>query len=626
MATYRGSLILSPSVDIRPHLPPVSYLQQGINFQYRNDANIDPTKPNLLELYLLDSKGYPWWDHAPNVYFPVYSRRPVFTQGQSAPTARKNLLFQISTVKAWIEEYNRTIDIYTDELSRIARLEAYYRKAYNVVVRNPSTGVNETWLLRTLYQSYIDAHETDLLRLIAIQYEVEQRLVFFDTNNALPTSILTPEFTNYYTTLNYNLFSYNGQPSPGLTSTIFRSATPQNRPTWHHLTPPETVTGNPFWGTDVSDIRTYNKTNNLILGMTLRTGSSIIGFDDYRYHQFNYYQDIPGRTAGRVIAEYLPNLGMTDIYNDGYRWYQWKESGIGIKTNQNREVADTVCLINEKLDKFHQQPFNSNIGDNPVNLKSVDSAHRQIGDNFITPFLSAPSQINFPAGNLSEYPVDNLSWYRGEEVTYQIYDEHRGVKINRWAQGAKPWYEYQGTFNTTSLNAFVGTYLPGSQNIELLPESIHKVIDKDTDDVYFKRSATIEYPVTTVTGYYVLLPSTVVRYYTLTVKAKTPYIPVKVWYGGDAVKPTLPQVWFDIDYYTPAFPLGLADSYLDFKTIDNGPAWLMPNNPTLSIRKTFLSNTLTEEYLFIWRYDDIDFIPREQEIILYTVTYDLTPE
>jgi len=626
MATYRGSLILSPSVDIRPHLPPVKYLQQGINFQYRNEANNDPTKPSVLDLFLLDSNRYLWWDYAPNVYFPVYSRRPVFTQGQSTPTARKNLLFQISTVKVWIEEYNRTIDIYTAEISRIVRLEAYFRKAYSVVVRNRLSGVNETWLLRNLYQSYIDAHETDLLRLEAIQYEVEQRLVFYDANGVLPVSNRTPEFAAYYpTTMNYSLFSYGGQPSAGLATTILRNTVPQNRPTWHHLSLPGTVTGNPYWGTDPSDIRTYNTTNNLILGMSLSVGSSLSGFAEYRYHQFNYYQDIPGKTAGRVILEYLPNLGMTDIYNDGYRWYQWKESGMGIKENQNREVAGTICLINEKLDKFQQLPFNSNIGDIPSSLKSNDSAHRQVGDNYVSPFLSAPSQIDFPAGHETEYPVDNLSWFRGEEVTYQINDGNRDITINRWPTMTKPWYEYQGTFNTTSLNAFAGNYLPGSQNIPLLAESIHKVINPDTDELFFKRSATIEYPITVITGYYSLFPFVVTRSYTVTIKPESPYTPTKIWYGSDTVKPVLPRVWFDIEYATPAFPFGLVDSYVNFATSDNGPSWLNPNI-VRSVNRTFVSNTLIEDYIGVLYYDDVDLIPREQEYILYTVTYDLTPE
>lgn len=647
MVKYRDSIIYSSAVDIKKYLPPISFLHESLNRSYRNTSNADTKLPCFLDYFLINAKEYAWWKQAENVYLPFILHSPIFSNGTPFSEisygiannffenefirngkVRRKLVLELATIKVWIAQYTEAIAHYQNEILRINRLKTYYKSNYILPFYSTQLGQYVNTELLTFYQNAIDRFNSHKDRLTAIQYEVEQRIVYYDANNQLPTSALTPEFAEYYTGLTYDIREYPAEDSAYRNSNI--PTTSQLKPRFkppHHFLLPEVITGNPFWAATPEEEVSYLIGEELTLAIELR-----LGFNFYitpldlrtlaKYNTNRYYNpsiwDLDGES---FPADNFYNL--TVNVNAGTNYFRWKHSGYGVTVNDQNKYASSVVMFNPKLDKARFETGKNYYGIIPSKLKTQDAAwlsSRGLGT--LGTFVPSIFESFFQAGDVETYPFSssaNFTYFMAQEIDHRYADNIRASYI---AQNYLR-YDAMAQFEINEYDLTKRIEVPGWQLVLNETELNTKIINPDTGEVFYKRSAVIEFPTTTLQT----------KNGTRVIEPVSSFPNTKIWFGSDVAKPTaFPNVKFYTNDYNIYYNIS---GQFPFSSKSPNPNWLLPSLiyfkndipeefKFYKVRQDFVSNSLVETYYYILNYTDNNNIPQSEEITLYTITYDLS--
>jgi hypothetical protein len=632
MPKFRNSIIYSPAVGIERYLPPISYLHTSINRSYRNTSNADTKKPCFLDFFLIRASEYDWWKQPENVYLPLELNPPVFANGTSFTEIpyssvsntenefirngkiRRKLLLELATIKIWWRQYQNAILYYQNEISRINRLKLAYKNSYSLPLLNTQTGQYDNTDLIVLYQDAIDRFNLHSNRLLAIQYEVEQRIVYFDANNELPTSILTPNYAEYYSTLTYDLRSYQDTPNTYRNSNLkYSFKLPYKMP--HHFLLPEVVEGNPVWAKTNTDIRSYLVGEDLVLAIDLR-----LGFFFYvtpsnnrvfnRYNTSRFYNPEIWDLDGESFP--LDNFySVQSNVNTGKNLFRWRNNNYGVVNNDQNKYGSSVVLFNPKFDKASLVNDPVYYGMNPISLKTEDSGYLSNNStHYIGAFIPSIFESFFQAAIHTVDPFtisQNQTYFLPQEIDHRYGDQ---IRVSYWAQNFLR-YDQAAIFGNNEFNLNNRQAVPGWQLSLNEVELNTKIINSDTSELFYKRSAVIDFPTTT------LQTLNGVR----KIEPTTSFYATKYWFGSDVTKPTVfPQVKFyvnDSDVFNNVVTL------YSFRSQSPNPDWLLPTTG-LKVKYDFVSNSLIETYYYTLNYTDNNNIPQQTDITLYTITYDIS--
>lgn len=651
MATYRDAIILSPSVDINKYLPKVSYLQNGVNRSYRNFASADSSQVANLDFYLLDTREYQWWAFPQNVYSPFVFHPPTFANGlgetipygasAASPTNQyirsgqdsRRLTLQLITVKVWLEQYQNAINWYTGEIARIIKLEAKYKKQFTLPMTRPfQTPEYVNTRILDVYNECKQAFEEDKLRLEAIQYDLEQRIVYYSANGTLAGFPFTPGYLTYYSGLSYTLYPASFAV-PIRQASIPRSFI-QPFSTFHHFLLPGKVTGIPFWSVNEEN---YLEDQRLVAALTLRLGNVSAfqsGHEKY-YRLGSYYSPEPMKWAGRNI---LLNSGLSLEANTGREWYKHDYEGQIIPNDLEPALSHSIVPGNKKLDLAARvEPYIDYYGATPRSLKSKDGAYPvSETTNLYFPFYNPPGSVEHPFFNVNpgrfDYPLPTIvNQYdaRFEYAETNACGNFQRFAINRHSPNTKPWNELFGKYADQQfpIDSFDRLPMPGWEPPTLASTNVYGVLNDADDSIWYKRSALFEY----------LNPASLEDWrYIYHFEPPTDYYPEKIWFGGTQDRPiSYAPVRIRVEATT-----GLPD-YTVYRKIEidqSVPSWLNApstlgndvnySSPQINwiriVDRSFVGTTYIEKYGWTAVYTDPSMIPRRLDIFVYQVTFDIT--
>jgi hypothetical protein len=374
--------------------------------------------------------------------------------------------------------------------------------------------------------------------------------------------------------------------------------------------------GNPFWAATPEEEVSYLIGEELTLAIELRLGFNfyITPLDSRtlaRYNTNRYYNSSIWDLDGESFpADNFYNL--TVNVNTGINYFRWKHSGYGVTVNNQNKYASSVVMFNPKLDKARFETGKDYYGIIPSKLKTQDAAwlsSRTPGT--LGTFIPSIFESFFQAGDVETYPFSsstNFTYFMAQEIDHRYADNIRASYI---AQNYLR-YDAMAEFGLNEYDLTKRLEVPGWQLVLNETELNTKIINPDTEEVFYKRSAVIEFPTTTLQT----------KNGTRIIEPVSSFPNTKIWFGSDVVKPTaFPNVKFyvnDNDVFYNIY------SQFIFKSKAPNPSWLLPTTIPVLVDSDFVSNSLIETYYYILNYTDNNNIPQSEEITLYTITYDLS--